>query len=477
MRTVPFFTYYNSMQKKYYLLLILLSLYLLPQGCSEEITGELNRNLPPETYVFVESLNGDTLNPGRSVQSIHWDGRDPDGFVKGFYYTWKTDPGSADWIFTTDRSNVFALEITGQDTSYVFSVKAVDNLDEEDPTPAEQLFPIINSPPTIDWLVNSRIPDTTYTVASFSWQASDPDGDLTIARFEYALDTPENWHSVAGFKRNVTINSDSGLTAGDHIFYLRAVDIAGATSDIIRMPQNKSWHVKMPNGRFLLIDDYEVESASTGNPDAYYKALLNSLLTELGETGGYEYWNIEKLFPASRAQFVETLKLFERVIWYSDLIAETNEHFIAAQVAIPEFRAQGGKIIYTVQFNTGFGTLGSPLDFSPVDSLGQYYNFLAPEANYYADQQFSDVFDITLPELKVSKYIFGLIALKPKLTSIPMYRYDDPAREKDPIFVMIGQNDNTKEYDFVFSGTPLHLLQGNGNLDELFRIILRDIFK
>lgn len=465
------------MQKKYYLLLIVLTLALLPAGCSEEITGELNRNLPPETYIFVESLNGDTLNPLRSLQKIHWDGRDPDGFVKGFYYTWKTNPSQDDWIFTTDRSEVFALVITGQDTSYIFSVKAVDNNDEQDPTPAEQLFPIINSPPTIDWNVNSRIPDSTYTVASFSWQASDPDGDLTIDRFEYALDTPDNWQSIPGFKRNVTINTDSGLTAGDHIFYLRAVDIAGATSDIIRMPQNKTWHVKTPKGRYLLIDDYAVESASSGNPDAYYNGLMRTLLDELGEPGQFEYWNIEKLFPASRAQFVETMKLFDRVIWYSDLISETDEHFITAQVAIPEFRALGGKLVYTVQFNTGFGALGSPLDFSPVDSLGQYYNFLAPGANYYADQQFSDVFGITLPPLQVSKYIFGLIALKPKLTSIPMYRYDDPARENDPLFAMIGQNDNTKAYDFVFSGTPLHLLRGNDNLDELFRIIFRDIFK
>ncbi len=245
------------------------------------------------------------------------------------------------------------------------------------------------------------------------------------------------------------------------------------------MPQNTTWHVKEPKGRYLLIDDYDVESTSSGNPDAYYKGLLTNLLPELGETDGFDYWNIESLFPALRSQFTETIKLYDRVIWYTDLIRETDEHFITAQVAIPEYRSTGGKIIYTVQFNTGFGTQGNPLEFSPVDSLGQYYNFLAPGANYYPDQTFNDVFGLVLPDLQISRYVFGLIALKPKENAIPMYRYDDPNRETDPIFVLIGQNDNLQgqPYDFVFAGTPLHMLNGNNNLDDLFRIILRDVFK
>jgi hypothetical protein len=448
-------------------------------SCTDSITGDRNANLPPDSFIFVRSVGGDTLNPQRSVQDIYWDGRDPDGFVKGFYYSWKNNPAPDDWIYTTNQHELFALEITGADTQYTFHLKAVDNQDLEDPTPAIQMFPIINSPPEIEWSVNSRIPDTTYTVAAFSWQASDPDGDLTISHFEYALDTPDSWHKISGLRRTVTIDADSGLSEGDHVFYIRAVDIAGATSETIRMPQNATWYVKEPKGHYLLVDDFEVESASSGRPDAYYKGMLSRLLPELGETGGFDYWNIETQFPALRSQFTETMKLFNRVIWYTDLVRETDPHFITAQVAIPEYRSEGGKIVYTVQFNTGFGVQGSPLEFSPVDSLGQYYNFLAPGAAYNPDQTFTDVFGLILPDLKVSNYIFGLIALKPKANAIPMYRYDDPNRTSDPIFVLIGQNDNLQgqPYDFVFAGTPLHMLNGNNNLDDLFRVILQDVFK
>ncbi len=462
-----------------YITLLLSGILLSWNGCTDSITGEKNANLPPETFIFVQSSGNDTLNPGRSVQEIYWDGRDTDGFITGFYYTWRDNPADTDWIWTDERKGIFALEILGRDTSYTFQVKAVDNLGAEDASPAQQLFPIVNSPPVVEWIINTSIPDTTFTVAAFDWSATDPDGDLTIDYFEWALDDTAEWRSVSGLKRSVTINADSGLIAGDHVFYLRAVDIAGAASKILRMPSSGTWHVKSPQGQYLLIDDFEAETGASGQPDAYYQRMMTQLLTELGESGGYDYWNIEKLFPASRTQFTETLKLYKRILWYSDLVQESDPHFIAAQVAIPQFRQNGGKLIYSLQFNTGFGTQGNPLEFTPVDSLGQKYNLISSGSNYLPDPKFNDVFGILLPPLKVSVFIIGQIALRPKANAVPMYRFDDPNRESDPIFVLVGQNDNLQgqPYDFVFSGTPLHMLNGNNNLDELFRNIFRDIFR
>ncbi|RMH76282.1 MAG: hypothetical protein D6681_21675, partial [Calditrichaeota bacterium] len=340
--------YSNSWMKIFFFLLFLL---IFLWSCEEKITGEFNPNIPPETFIFVQSE--DTLNFTQSVQTIYWDGRDPDGFVTGFYYTFEENPQPQDWIFTTERSETFPLVITGQDTIYTFQVKAVDNLGAEDPTPARQLFPIVNSAPEISWAAGSVIPDTTFTVASFSWVASDPDGDSTIASIEYSLDDTSNWVSLPGDKRSLTLREADGITEGDHALYLRAVDIAGAKSNMLRMPENPSqfWYAKSPRGRYLLIDDYAVESSISGFPDAYYQGLLDSLLALTGDD--YSYWNIEEEFPSSATQFTETLKLFDRIIWYTDIITQTDEHFIAAQIAIPEFRQQGGKLIYTVQFNTG----------------------------------------------------------------------------------------------------------------------------
>lgn len=444
--------------------------------CDSEITGDLNANLPPETTIFVK---GDSLNTTQSVQTFYWDGRDPDGFITGFYYTLELNPTADDWTFTSERSGTFALRITGADTSYVLQVKAVDNLNLEDPTPASQEFPIANTRPQVAWSPNSRIPDTTLTVASFAWSAADPDGDETIEFIEYALDDTSNWIQLPGDARSVDLKAADGLTEGEHVLWLRAVDIAGARSQEIRMPEEvvNTWYVKLPRGSYLLIDDYAVESAASGRPDAYYRGLLNNLLPTIGED--YTYWNIEAQFPASPRQFTETLKLFDRIIWYTDIIQNSDPHFIYAQSAIPEFRQNGGKIIYAVQFNSAFGTQGEPLAFAPVDTLGTRYNFIATNQNFYPDPAFATEFPTLqpLPDLKVSTFILGgAFALKASPGAVPMYRYDDPAITTDPLFVILGRNDNTGDFDFVFSGTPLHFLQGNGNLDELFEIILKDVF-
>lgn len=156
----------NFLKIKIIFLLVFLLCFFF--SCEEQITGDFEANRAPDTFIFVESLGEDTLNYLKSVQEIFWDGRDPDGFIKGFYYTWKDNPTEADWIWTTERSNIFPLEIFGNDTIYKFQVMSVDNMDLADPTPAAQNFPIINSPPEMNWTINTNIPDTTFTVASFS---------------------------------------------------------------------------------------------------------------------------------------------------------------------------------------------------------------------------------------------------------------------------------------------------------------------
>jgi len=454
-------------------------------SCTKDITGERNQNIPPETSVFIE---GDSLNLTQSIQTIYWDGSDADGFVIGYFYTFKDNPVPSDWTWTTSKSGTFPLSITGTDTSYRFQIKAVDNDSLEDPTPAVQVFPIKNTAPVIGWSVNSRIPDTTFTIAVFNWDASDLDGDTTIAFFEYALDDTISWKRTPGFRRTIILNADSGLTAGDHSFYIKAVDVAGAESPTIRMPElsGEFWYVKEPQGNYLLIDDFQIESSSTQFPDRFYRSILDSILPELGEE--YSYWNIEELFPQSLVQFSETMKLFDRVIWYTDLIQESDPHFLRAQVSIPQFLNpnpnqlyKGGKLIYTVQFNTGFGEQGDPLAFSPVSSLGNSFR-INNNSLYDVHPDFGANFPNIPPipnQLKVTKFIVGLLDLIPKATSVPMYYYDDPNLSEDPLFILIGQNDNkgsADRYDFVFSGTPLNQLDGNSNIDELFRIILRDIF-
>ncbi len=464
-----------------FLFFLLLTLFLVQ--CEEDIPSKPKLNIPPETDIFISTA--DSLNPTTSIQRISWDGRDADGFIVGFYYTWKDSALPADWTFTTEYSMTFPLEISGEDTSYVFQVKAVDDGGAEDPTPARQRFPIKNSPPVIKWTRASRIPDTTFTVASFIWEASDLDGDSTIQRFEYSLDDSSSWRSIPGYLRVVTLDADSGLTPGPHSFYIRAVDIAGAKSETIRMPEDptQDWFVKEPNGQYLLVDGFVSEDPTIG-PDSYYRRMMQNVVVPQGEN--FDYWNINEQFPASNIQFTETLKLYNYVIWYSDVSRETDEKFIAAQVAIPQFLNQGGKIIYSTQFNKGFGAQGNPLEFSPVDTLSSKTYRSLPNSIFEPDSAFAAILPHNAPSVPVLKvppnqYILGIKALGPKVTSVPMYSSNAVLSKQGkagvPLFVVMGRNDNTGEYDFVFAGVPFHQLNGNQNLDQLFDIVLNYIFK
>ena len=444
--------------------------------CQEHQPTSPFPNQPPETTIFISTER--TLNYTQSVQKIYWDGRDPDGMVIGFKYTWKTDPAPSDWIFTTERSRTFPLEIIGQDTIYLFQVAAIDDDSLADPTPAYQYFPVKNSPPTISWTQNSRLPDTTFTVSTIIWAAADLDGDATIRYFEYSLDDTSHWRPIPGYLRSMTLTADSGLTEGNHSIYLRAIDIAGSMSPTIRLPEEitKTWYVKQPRGRYLLVDDHNSETSSFAFPDRYYREMLTTVLPP-GEQ--YDVWNIEVHFPKSIIQFRETLKLFQRVIWYTDLVIADDPHFIAAQVAIPELLKAGGKAIFIAQFNTGFGVLGDPLAFTPADSLGNYYSRILPDRYFQPQPDLQQIFpnSAPLPVLKVANMIFGVIALKPKEGAVTLYRYDDPALANDPPFVLLGRNDNTGVYDFVFAGAPLHQINKDGNLNAFFHVILNEVFQ
>ena len=75
------------------LFLILVMLILILSCADDKVSTPLG-NLPPETDIFISSQ--DTLNYTQSIQHIFWDGRDPDGFVTGFYYSWIENPQPSD---------------------------------------------------------------------------------------------------------------------------------------------------------------------------------------------------------------------------------------------------------------------------------------------------------------------------------------------------------------------------------------------
>jgi hypothetical protein len=102
------------------------------------------------------------------------------------------------------------------DGSHTFQVRAVDALNNVDPTPA-----------SFTWLVDTTAPDTTITGnppavtganASFTFTGSDAGSG--VASFECKLD-------AGSFAACTSPQSYTGLSAGGHTFQVRAIDAVG----------------------------------------------------------------------------------------------------------------------------------------------------------------------------------------------------------------------------------------------------------
>lgn len=442
-------------------------------ACSENFSDNPHPNQPPETFISIFSERD--LNAAISRQTLHWWGDDPDGAIVGFIYTfdnnapeltsWSNASPAASWIFTTNTRETFTLRLAGTDTTYTLRVKAVDDQGAADPSSATQRFPVVNTRPVVEFPTGTDVPDTTFTVATFNWSSSDLDGDDTIEKFQYVLDdTNATWRDLDARTRSLTLTAAEGLTQGSHVFYLRAIDLAGARSEIIRMPRSadEGWYVKEPISKFLLLDDYNVND-NAGN---FYRTTLQNLV------GTVEIWDIKSnggaLEPPSAQAFLGTLQLFDRIFWYAD----TEPNLEKAQVSITQFLAGGGKLIMTTSFQEFTTNQGDPLDFSPVDSLGARISritrnqIIQPTAKYAARD---------FPQLRVNTAIIpNVFPLVPKISSDTLYVLPANASQwpGTPVVAVV---DGTSS--FVFMGLPIATLDGDGTAAKLIERILIDTFK
>jgi hypothetical protein len=454
--------------------LLLLAIVLIACGCSEDFVDNPHPNQPPETFtsIFTEQ----ELNPTISRQTIHWWGDDPDGLVVGFIYTfkesaanvttWSNDTPDPDWTFTTETEQTFTLQLSGDDTTYTFRVKSIDDQGAADPTPALQQFPIINSKPSVEFPVGTDVPDTTFTVASFNWRGADPDGDDTISKYQYVLDDTTNesaWRDLGPTASSIILLAADGLTQGRHVFYLRAVDVAGAVSNIARMPrdENDVWFVREPKSTFLVIDDYNIAD-NTAN---FYHTTLQAIV------GTFDVWDIKSngnaLEPPSSQAFTLTLLLFERIFWYAD----TDPNLEKAQVGIPTFLNRGGKLIMTTSFKEFSSNQGDPLDFSPVDSLGARIARITRNQLVQATPDFAAT---GFPNLSVGVTIIpNVFPLVPKVSARVMYVLpENPSQwPGTPAMAVLDATSS-----FAFFGLPIASLNGLGTAAQVIEKILTDIF-
>lgn len=343
----------------------------LAAGCDTGFSGSPDADRLPDTDLSVrsQSLVGQVDDADRFTSNITlaWSGTDPDGFVVAYELRYfaegQTPAAETGWTRTTRRDTTLLLPIErGQKTAnVVVEVRSIDNEGNKDATPARTVFPIRNSPPNLAFDRSELPADTTWTVASFAFSPTDPEGESNLARLDVALNDSTTFVSLPAETRFVTLvaetsRSNTATTVSARVYlgrtfqrtdilvpgmrmnarnvlYARVADQTDTTSAVVRYPAagaTKPWFVKKPKSRVLVVNDYR--RITNGPVLAFHKALVQQY------TGAApDVWNIETpyvtgstgtslrspLLGASQEPFLrETFALWERIYWVAT--ATTN---------------------------------------------------------------------------------------------------------------------------------------------------------
>lgn len=502
---------------KYSLLFVISMIWF---GCNEGVTDSLMENQPPDTHLFL--LPESEISQQQSKLKVHWWGDDPDGLVTGFYFTWDNQH----WSFCPGNDSTFALMIGASDTIYNFRVASVDNsgngvydnsverngislgaepfldanndkvynsgetffdIGSMDPTPAVLKFPIKNSAPVIQWNALTVLPEISFPVMTLGFDVADVDGDETVQYIRLALNDTTKPLTLPGNVRKVMIRlkdyeSSSSMEVllnasensifseklqglklnDDNTLYVQAEDISGAKSSFIALKKtNGKWLVKKPAGKVLIIDDNKLSD----NSAAYYTKVFNEM-NGGALAGKYDVWDLKQnAVPYESSTFLETIKLFKYIFWYSD----GSPSLELASTAVRKFLNLGGKIAFSMQF-------GSTVDmdavraFLPVDSLG------TTKGINYSDKIYVNTVIKSVssgyPELKSTATITNPHSVYSEVsTTQPVYE-SETTRIKD--FKRIGFIDNSKKLFYI--GLPLFSLDGNSNVGQLLSHVFFDEF-
>ncbi len=495
------------------ILLLLLTFIFI--SCYEDITENPINNQAPDTGI---SLYPDSTIAGQpSRLNVSWWGDDPDGLIRGYYFSWD----GVNWSFTTSNDSLFALEIGVVDTIYIFRISAVDqegngkydtqiiqnniNYGPEpfidankngkydsgefyydigliDPSPAQISFPIKNSAPVVKWNSLSFVPDTSFPVMSFGWDVEDIDGNETIDRINIALNDTTDFISINGEVRIITIRTDDFESANpmmeiliegnpnnivserlpglkfdeNNIFYVQAVDFSGAKSPFISLPaEGETWFIKKPEGKLLIIDDYN----SFDNAAGFYYKMLDSL----GLSGKYNVYDINTNKPPYiNITFLETIKLFDYSLWYSD----NNPSLDIAVSSIQKYLDAGNKLLLTTLF---------PQTIDLENIKGFLTSIVVDSSDTRASLQTGTVIsaDTTSPEypdlvVAPSASLFRIKSFYLDVNAVPIYYF--PNKE---LKGYIGFFNSVSRKSLFFIGLPLHKINGgNANVKALLEKVL-----
>jgi hypothetical protein len=481
--------------------LLYVLILLVIQSCNRGFKGKTSGNQAPETHVVADTIVRSGDNRFISQVKITWWGDDKDGYIKGYEFSFN----GSQWIFTTKQDSLFTLQLpAGSDSAdFKFQVRAIDNQDLRDPTPATLIYPLKNSPPSASVFIpagTAQFPSKntlrTYPAFKLFWTGTDPDGDDNLDHFElYLNDTNGIAYTVppaitqAAFvaKDILTNNPDcdvysstnqklqssiKGLKLNDYnVLYVRAVDKVGARS---AFAASYSFYCKKPVNKLLVVNaSYPFTPLKL---NFFHTGMSNAGLGVYDTLNAFRINNnnFDELSPDFFTQN-KALKFFDKMVWFSE---NDSVSLALAQRSLGDFLANNGRIFMMVNFSQYFYENSNLLDFTPVkelipDTQGIFrMNVNAqmiPLISGYPVLKAGSIISSARPFLKAidnGNNSFVDVYNGELLVSTP----NGPLSWTGPSVVCAKrENAITHQANFIFTSMPLDKMNANNNIDSLFR--------
>jgi len=496
----------------YQSLLVLLMILGVFTGCEDGISGEELENQPPTTNLTVNEIN---LPEGQRLSSrvnISWWGNDPDGFIAGFEIA-INDTSEDAFTFTTATDSIFILPIeSGQSTDDVlFKVRAVDNDSLRDPVGASLVFPIVNTPPTVEFNINELPPDTTFTFASLGWTVDDPDGLVSLERTEISFNDSTdqaNWQEIplpedeqeGRIFVTIDINNDAAGIAEGAVFlgrgflstnltinnilldqentvYIRTIDQSGAVSEL----DSHTWFIRRQTSKVLYLNDQDGNDALEAQAFHLQQLAANGITPDVldisdGEASGGEKVRLSEGFPAVIDPTLRKMLVkWDHIYWVSNNL---DRNITFAQDILAEFLSNNGTIFITIP--TKRLPSNDPLfDFIPIGEIASPEG-LQNSFRILSDTEVEGIDDSNLPTLSTTQTITNVFPIDAGPAAQNIYQTDFKAR------LVTGQTTEysgfegvalkSSEGNLIYFGLDLTLLNGNNNMaDFIRRVVIEEL--
>jgi hypothetical protein len=403
------------------------------------------------------------------------------------------------WEYTTKQQNVFLLTLPfGADTGDIrIYVRAINNEGIKDPTPASVAYPVKNTPPTIAFDYSQGRKTTSYPAFRFSWKAADADGEKDISNIEVCFnDTtkilvlPPNVFAASfvgervngSFTGNYTLYNNTQTTGFNqkltgivlntlNYIYVRSVDRTGSKSAWAK----DSLFIKQPQtSGIVFINDYNSNRNQITN---FYTARLNNL-----GVGYNQFDTIRSLLdelPSDAFTMTKAFGFFNRMVWVTE---DPTRSLGAAQTNATSFFNNGGKLFMVLEIPADVPEDAAIFNFTPIRSL------VANPGRAFRMSNGDRMIGYTSgwPELKATTIITLPRPFNPYANSTGLFTYDSLTRAElrsfgpggapawtGPSTVMAKRiNTQRGKADFVTLTVPLHLMNGNNNVDSFFKQVV-----